>query len=189
MKQEDVQALADQLFSMDVIQTSKASQHRVYYNEFGQIVALCPKELDEYKEHSYLRVSKERYIELSDSNMKQWMIDTSQSPPQLINISTDAMASTNRVHVIDDYKPKRLFEFEYNVDTRKLTLESKGSLPDKKTVWVTPKGQYSKMLNRINFQSTGKLEFDVPEYFDTKEISLISRYNLDMLVSYRTIND
>ena len=60
MKQEDVQALADQLFSMDVIQTSKASQHRVYYNEFGQIVALCPKELDEYKEHSYLRVSKER---------------------------------------------------------------------------------------------------------------------------------
>ena len=117
------------------------------------------------------------------------MIDTGQSPPQIINISADAMASTNRVHVITEYNPKRLFKFEYNSDTRKLKLESKGNLPDKKTLWVTPKGQYSIMLKRVTLQSTGEYEYDIDSHIGNKDISLISRYNLDMLVSYRTTHD
>ena len=189
MKQEDVQSLVDQLFSMDVTPTTNASQHRVYYNDFGQILLLSPRESEDMKDEMFIRVSKERYIALSEGSLKAWMVDTSQSPPQLINISKDAMSSSNRVHLIREYNPKRLFNFEFNMDTRKLTLESKGSLPDKKTIWVTPKGQYSKMLKRIDFQATGKHEFDIPEYINTKQISLISRNNLEMLVSYRTVND
>ena len=188
MKQEDVQALVDQLFNVDVKQTT-ASQHRIYYNDFGQIVALAPKETEEYKDEHYIRVSRDRYIELSETNLKNWMIDTGQLPPQLINISADAMASVNRVHVITEYNPKRLFKFEYNPDTRKLKQISKGNLPDKKTLWVTPKGQYSVMLKRIPLKSTGEYEYDIDSHLNHKEISLISRYNLDMLVSYRTTND
>lgn len=189
MKQEDIQSLADLLFNAPAKPVTSASQHRVYYDDFGQILLLSPRESEEFKDSSFVRVSKERYIELSDSSLKNWMVDTSQSPPQLINISKDAMSSSNRVHLIREYNPKRLFNFEYNVNTRKLTLESKGSLPDKKTVWVTPEGQYSKMLKQIDFQAQGQQEFDIPEYLNTKQISLISRYNLEMLVSYRTIND
>ena len=189
MKQEDVQALVDQLFNVDVKQTTQASQHRIYYNDFGQIIALAPNEMEEHKDELYIRVSRDRYIELSEISLKNWMIDASQSPPQIINISADAMASTNRIHVITEYSPKRLFKFEYNPDTRKLKLESKGSLPDKKTLWVTPKGQYSVMLKRIPLKSTGEYEYDIDSHLNHKEISLISRYNLDMLVSYRTIND
>ena len=189
MKQEDVQALVDQLFNVDVKQTTKASQHRIYYNDFGQIVVLSPSELEEYKDTAYIRISKDRYVELSESNLKNWMIDTGQSPPQVINISADAMALTNSIHVITEYNPKRLFKFEYNPDTRKLKLESKGNLPDKKTLWVTPKGQYSVMLKRIPLKSTGEYEYDIDSHLNHKEISLISRYNLDMLVSYRTTND
>ena len=189
MKQEDVQALVDQLFNVDAKQTTKASQHRIYYNDFGQIIALSPNEEKEYKDNHYIRVSRDRFIELSESSLKNWMIDTGQSPPQIINISADAMALTNRVHVITEYNPKRLFKFEYNSDTRKLKLESKGNLPDKKTLWITPKGQYSIMLKRVTLQSTGEYEYDIDSYLGNKDISLISRYNLDMLVSYRTTHD
>ena len=189
MKQEDVQALVDQLFNVDVKQTTKASQHRVYYNDFGQIIALSPNEDEEYKDYHYIRISRDRYVELSDSSLKNWMIDTGQSPPQIINISADAMASTNRVHVITEYSPKRLFKFEYNPDTRKLKLESKGSLPDKKTLWVTPKGQYSIMLQRITIGTTGEYEYNIDPFLNNTDISLISRYNLNMLVSYRTTHD
>lgn len=117
------------------------------------------------------------------------MVDTGQSPPQLINISAEAMAATKRIHVVTEYNPKRLFRFEYNPTTRKLKLESRGNLPDQKTLWVTPKGQHSIMLKRIPLQSTGEYEYDIDNYLNHQEISLISRYNLDMLVSYRTIND
>lgn len=189
MKQEDVQALVDQLFNVDVKQTTKASQHRIYYNDFGQIIALSPNENEEYKDNHYIRISRDRFVELSDTSIKNWMVDTGQSPPQIINISADAMASTNRVHLINEYNPKRLFKFEYNPDTRKLTLESNGNLPDRKTLWVTPKGQYSVMLTRIHIQASGKYEYDIDSYLGNKDISLISRYNLDMLVSYRTTHD
>ena len=57
MKQEDVQALVDQLFNVDVKQTTKASQHRIYYNDFGQIVVLSPSELEEYKDTCLLYTS------------------------------------------------------------------------------------------------------------------------------------
>jgi hypothetical protein len=189
VKQEDVQALVDQLFNVDVKQTTTASQHRIYYNEFGQIVSLCPNENEEYKEYNFIRVSRDRYVELSETNLKNWMIDTGQSPPQIINITADAMASTNRVHVVTEYNPKRLFNFEYNPNNRKLKLKSKGNLPDVKTLWVTPKGQYSIMLKRITLQSTGEYEYDIDSYLGSKDISLISKYNLDMLVSYRTTHD
>jgi hypothetical protein len=189
MKQEDVQALSDNLFNVNVKRVAKASQHRVYYNIFGQILALSPKEIADYKEESFIRVSRDRYVELADTNLKSWMVDTSQEPPQLINISTDAMSSTNRVHITNEYNPKRLFKFDYNLKTRKLKLVSNGNLPDKKTIWVTPKGQYSIMLERIYLHSLGEFEYDIKPYLDTKEISLVSRYNLDMLVSYRTSND
>ena len=46
MKQEDVQALVDQLFTTNKPKTAKASEFRVYYNDFGEIVSLAPKELD-----------------------------------------------------------------------------------------------------------------------------------------------
>ena len=50
MKQEDVQSLVDQLFSMDVTPTTNASQHRVYYNDFGQILLLSPRESEDMKD-------------------------------------------------------------------------------------------------------------------------------------------
>ena len=46
-----------------------------------------------------------------------------------------------------------------------------------------------KKASILDFQATGKHEFDIPEYINTKQISLISRNNLEMLVSYRTVND
>ena len=189
MKQEDVQALVDQLFNVDVKQTTQASQHRIYYNDFGQIIALAPNEMEEHKDELYIRVSRDRYIELSEISLKNWMIDASQSPPQIINISADAMASTNRIHVITEYSPKRLFKFEYNPGTRKLKLESKGNLPDQKTVWITPKGQYSVMLKRVPLKATGEYEYDIDSYLGESNISIVSKYNLDMLVSYRTTHD
>ena len=45
MKQEDVQALVDQLFTTNKPKTAKASEFRVYYNDFGEIVSLAPKRL------------------------------------------------------------------------------------------------------------------------------------------------
>jgi hypothetical protein len=185
MKQEDVQALVDQLFSMDKPVTAKVSEFRVYYNDFGEIVSLAPKEIEEYKEHSFIRVSKERYLELQDSNLKNFFVDTGQSPPQIINISKDAMATTNAVHLIEQYNPKRLFRFEFDSVNRKLHLQANGNLPDSKTIWVVPKGQYSIMLKQIEIKSTTEETFDIDDYLDTKDINLITRQNLDMLVSYR----
>ena len=187
MKQEDVQALVDQLFSMDKPKTATVSEFRVYYNDFGEIVSLAPKEMEDYKEHSFIRVSKERYIELQESTIKNFIVDTGQTPPQIINISKDAMATTNAVHLIEQYNEKRLFKFEFDSSTRQLSLKANGNLPDAKTIWVVPQGQYSIVLKEVEIKSSVEETYDIPDYLDTKNINLITRQNLDMLVSYRKI--
>ena len=187
MKQEDVQALVDQLFTTNKPKTAKASEFRVYYNDFGEIVSLAPKELEEHKDKSFVRISKERYLELQDSSLKNFFVDTGQSPPQIINISKDAMATTNAVHLIEQYNPKRLFRFEFNSTTRQLSLKATGNLPDAKTIWVVPKGQYSIMLQEIEIKSSVEQTYDIEPYLETKDIDLITRQNLDMLVSYRKV--
>ena len=187
MKQEDVQALVDQLFSMEKPKTAPVSEFRVYYNDFGEIVSLAPKELEEYKEHSFIRVSRERYLELQESTIKNFFADTGQSPPQIINISKEAMATTNAVHLIEQYNDKRLFKFEFDSSTRKLSLQANGNLPDAKTIWVVPQGQYSVVLKELEIKSSLNETYDIPSYLNTKNINLITRHNLDMLVSYRKI--
>ena len=187
MKQEDVQALVDQLFSMEKPKTAPVSEFRVYYNDFGEIVSLAPKELEEYKEHSFIRVSRERYLELQESAIKNFFVDTGQSPPQIINISKEAMATTNAVHLIEQYNDKRLFKFEFDSSTRKLSLQANGNLPDAKTIWVVPQGQYSAVLKELEIKSSLNETYDIPSYLNTKNINLITRHNLDMLVSYRKI--
>ena len=187
MKQEDVQALVDQLFSMEKPKTAPVSEFRVYYNDFGEIVSLAPKELEEYKEHSFIRVNRERYLELQESTIKNFFVDTGQSPPQIINISKEAMATTNAVHLIEQYNDKRLFKFEFDSSTRKLSLQANGNLPDAKTIWVVPQGQYSVVLKELEIKSSLNETYDIPSYLNTKNINLITRHNLDMLVSYRKI--
>ena len=187
MKQEDVQALVDQLFSMEKPKTATVSEFRVYYNDFGEIVSLAPREMEEYKDHLFIRVSKERYLELQESTIKNFFVDTGQSPPQIINISKEAMATTNAVHLIQQYNAKRLFKFEFDSSTRKLNLQANGNLPDAKTIWVVPQGQYSIVLKEIEIKSTVNETYDIPSYLNTTNINLITRHNLDMLVSYRKI--
>jgi hypothetical protein len=95
------------------------------------------------------------------------------------------MATTNAVHLIEQYNPKRLFRFEFNSATRQLSLKATGNLPDAKTIWVVPKGQYSIMLQEIEIKSSVEQTYDIEPYLETKDIDLITRQNLDMLVSYR----
>ena len=82
---------------------------------------------------------------------------------------------------------KRLFKFEFDSSTRKLNLQANGNLPDAKTIWVVPQGQYSIVLKEIEIKSTVDETYDIPLYLNTKNINLITRHNLDMLVSYRKI--
>ena len=103
MKQEDVQALVDPTVPMEKPKTTP-SEFRVYYNDFGEIVSLAIKELEEYKEHSFIRVSRERYLELQESQSKTFP-DTGL--PQIINILKEAMATTN-APFIEQYNDKRL---------------------------------------------------------------------------------
>ena len=58
-------------------------------------------------------------------------------------------------------------------------------MPDAKTIWVVPKGQYSIMLQEIEIKSSVEQTYDIEPYLETKDIDLITRQNLDMLVSYR----
>ena len=43
------------------------------------------------------------------------------------------------------------------------------------------------MLKEVEIKSSVEETYDIPDYLDTKNINLITRQNLDMLVSYRKI--
>ena len=58
MKQEDVQALVDLPFQWTNPKTATVSEFRVYYNDFGEIVSLALKEMEDYKEHSFQELAK-----------------------------------------------------------------------------------------------------------------------------------
>ena len=81
MKQEDVQALVGSNFFQWKNPRLLPSEFRVYYNDFGEIVSLAPKELEEYKDHSFIRVSKERYLELQESTIKNFFQIQACLPP------------------------------------------------------------------------------------------------------------
>ena len=71
--------------------------------------------------------------------------------------------------------------------TRKLFVNVKSQLPSVKKVWIIPRGNYMVPLLKLEIQSQGMFEHDIPTWQDSTECSCISDQDIEIFTAYREV--
>ncbi len=163
----------------------------LYYNNFGKILSLSANKIDDYKDEQYTFIDREKFLELQDVNLNNYIVDTAKQPVTIVDISGDLTRKSLKLCKVDPllWNKDRMVTLQFVKDTRTLKIKIKNQLPAQRRLWVVPKGMYMIQLADIKLFSATEQDYHIPPYKNISGCEIITQSDLNIFTAYRELEN
>tara|TARA_B100000989_G_scaffold213936_1_gene162587 strand:+ start:40 stop:633 length:594 start_codon:yes stop_codon:yes gene_type:complete len=179
----------------DIFGTAKQNQEDekfyLYYNNFGKILSMSANPIEDYKEEAHTFIDREKFLELQDVNLNNYIIDTSKDPVDIVDISGDLTRKSLKLSKVNPelWNIDRMVTLQFIKDTRTLKIKIKNQLPAQRRLWVVPKGMYMIQLADIKLFSATEQDYHIPPYKNINSCEIVTQSDLNIFTAYRELEN
>lgn len=163
----------------------------LYYNNFGKILSLSANTVEEFKDEEHTFIDREKFLELQDVNLNNYIVDTSKDPVSIVDISGDLTRKSLKLSKVDPelWNEDRMVTLQFIKDTRTLKIKIKNQLPAQRRLWVVPKGMYMIQLADIKLFSATEQDYHIPPYKNIAGCEIVTQSDLNIFTAYRELEN
>lgn len=163
----------------------------LYYNNFGKILSLSANTVEEFKDEAHTFIDREKFLELQDVNLNNYIVDTSKDPVSIVDISGDLTRKSLKLSKVDPelWNEDRMVTLQFIKDTRTLKIKIKNQLPAQRRLWVVPKGMYMIQLADIKLFSATEQDYHIPPYKNIAGCEIVTQSDLNIFTAYRELEN
>lgn len=190
MDQNELNKMMQDIFGT-AKQKKEDEKFYLYYNNFGKILSLSANKIDDYKDEQYTFIDREKFLELQDVNLNNYIVDTAKQPVTIVDISGDLTRKSLKLCKVDPllWNKDRMVTLQFVKDTRTLKIKIKNQLPAQRRLWVVPKGMYMIQLADIKLFSATEQDYHIPPYKNISGCEIITQSDLNIFTAYRELEN
>ena len=149
------------------------------------------KGVEEFKDEAHTFIDREKFLELQDVNLNNYIVDTSKDPVSIVDISGDLTRKSLKLSKVDPelWNEDRMVTLQFIKDTRTLKIKIKNQLPAQRRLWVVPKGMYMIQLADIKLFSATEQDYHIPPYKNISGCEIITQSDLNIFTAYRELEN
>lgn len=190
MDQNELNKMMQDIFGT-AKQKKEDEKFYLYYNNFGKILSLSANTVEEFKDEAHTFIDREKFLELQDVNLNNYIVDTSKDPVSIVDISGDLTRKSLKLSKIDPelWNEDRMVTLQFIKDTRTLKIKIKNQLPAQRRLWVVPKGMYMIQLADIKLFSATEQDYHIPPYKNIAGCEIVTQSDLNIFTAYRELEN
>ena len=190
MDQNELNKMMQDIFGT-AKQKKEDEKFYLYYNNFGKILSLSANIVEEFKDEAHTFIDREKFLELQDVNLNNYIVDTSKDPVSIVDISGDLTRKSLKLSKVDPelWNEDRMVTLQFIKDTRTLKIKIKNQLPAQRRLWVVPKGMYMIQLADIKLFSATEQDYHIPPYKNIAGCEIVTQSDLNIFTAYRELEN
>ena len=190
MDQNELNKMMQDIFGT-AKQKKEDEKFYLYYNNFGKILSLSANTVEEFKDEAHTFIDREKFLELQDVNLNNYIVDTSKDPVSIVDISGDLTRKSLKLSKVDPelWNEDRMVTLQFIKDTRTLKIKIKNQLPAQRRLWVVPKGMYMIQLADIKLFSATEQDYHIPPYKNIAGCEIVTQSDLNIFTAYRELEN
>ncbi len=190
MDQNELNKMMQDIFGT-AKQKKEDEKFYLYYNNFGKILSLSANKIEDYKDEEYTFIDREKFLELQEVNLNNYIVDTAKQPVTIVDISGDLTRKSLKLSKVDPllWNKDRMVTLQFVKDTRTLKIKIKNQLPAQRRLWVVPKGMYMIQLADIKLFSATEQDYHIPPYKNISGCEIITQSDLNIFTAYRELEN
>jgi len=166
-------------------------QFYLYYDMLGKITGMSPAPIEEQKDNFQTFISREKFIELQDVNLNNFVIDSTNDPVSIVDISAEYTKKDINIPKLDQslWTTNRLVTLQFVKDKRNLKIKVANQLPVARKIFVVPQGQYMRKLAEITLHTATDEDYHIPPYKNIDGCEILTEQDLNSFVAYREVEN
>ena len=118
-------------------------QFYLYYDMLGKILGMSSLPIEEHKEEHHTFINKEKFLELQNSNIHNFVVDSTTDPVTIVDISADYTKKDINIPKLNPrlWVENRIVKLQFVKDKRTLKIKVANQLPAPGKIYVVPQGQ------------------------------------------------
>lgn len=166
-------------------------QYYLYYDMLGKILGMSSLPIEEHKEEHQTFINKEKFLELQNSNVHNFIVDSTTDPITIVDISTDYTKKDINIPKLNPrlWVENRIVKLQFVKDERTLKIKVANQLPAPKKIYVVPQGQYMRKLAEIVLHSATDEDYHIPPYKNIDSCEILTEQDLNSFVAYREVEN
>ena len=189
MDQNELNKMMADIFGSANKQEEDEQKFYLYYNTFGKILSLSANPVDDFKDDLSTFIDREKFLELQEVNLNNYIIDTSKDPVHIVDISGDLTRKSLKLSKVDPelWNEDRMVTLQFIKETRTLKIKVKNQLPAQRRIWIVPQGMYMMQLADIKLYGAKEEDYHIPPYKNIKSCEVITQSDLNIFTAYREL--
>tara|TARA_B100000242_G_scaffold293602_1_gene272255 strand:- start:2139 stop:2729 length:591 start_codon:yes stop_codon:yes gene_type:complete len=174
------------------VQPNKQEQQfYLYYDMLGKILGMSSAPIEEHKDDHQMFIDREKFLELQDSNIHNFVVDSTTDPVSIVDISADYTKKDINVPKLDPslWIKTRIVTLQFVKDKRTLKIKVNNQLPAPRRIFVVPQGQYMRKLAEIILHSATNEDYHIPPYKNIDSCEVLTEQDLNSFVAYREVEN
>jgi hypothetical protein len=163
------------------------TQFYLWFDLFGKILTMSNQTQEEMKDESFINISKEQFLELQDVNLNNFIVD--KETETIVDISASYGNNNSKLNKIDPtlWNKDRLVTLQFDKETRTLKVKVNTMLPNKRKLWVVPKGNYMIVLAELELHSAVEEDIHIKEYKNIDSIEIVTESDLNIFTAFKEL--
>tara|TARA_B100001057_G_scaffold306619_1_gene306736 strand:- start:3911 stop:4501 length:591 start_codon:yes stop_codon:yes gene_type:complete len=166
-------------------------QFYLYYDMLGKITGMSAAPIEEQKDNFQTFINKEKFIELQDVNLNNFVVDSTSDPVSIVDISAEWTKKDINIPKLDQslWTTNRLVTLQFVKDKRNLKIKVNNQLPVARKIFVVPQGQYMRKLAEITLHTATDEDYHIPPYKNIDGCEILTEQDLNSFVAYREVEN
>ena len=183
------QLMAEKFGSVQI--DKQEQQFYLYYDILGKITGMSSLPMEEEKDNFQMFISREKFIELQDVNLLNFVVDSTTDPISIVDISGEWTKKDINIPKLDQslWNKNRLVTLQFVKDKRTLKIRVANQLPAPRKIFVVPQGQYMRKLAEIILHSATDKDYHIPPYKNVHGCEILTEQDLNSFVAYREVEN
>lgn len=163
----------------------------LYYDMLGKVLGMSSLPIEEHKKEHHTFIDKEKFLELQNSNIHNFVVDSTTNPVTIVDISADNSKKNVNIPKLDSklWIKNRLVTLQFVKDERTLKIKVANQLPAPKRIFVVPQGQYMRKLAEIVLHNATDEGYHIPPYKNIDSCEILTEQDLNSFVAYREVEN
>jgi len=163
----------------------------LYYDMLGKVLGMSSLPIEEHKKEHHTFINKEKFLELQNSNIHNFVVDSTTNPVTIVDISADNSKKNINIPKLDSrlWVKNRLVTLQFVKDERTLKIKVANQLPAPKRIFVVPQGQYMRKLAEIVLHNATDEGYHIPPYKNIDSCEILTEQDLNSFVAYREVEN
>jgi len=134
---------------------------------------------------NYILVDRLVFDELTENPTNNYIVDPDNST--IIDISGSQVQKNSRLSEVKEWSDNSIAQLTFIKNTRQIFIKIRSQLPQTKTVWIVPRGNYMIPLLTLDLQEIQEEYYNVPKFSDSNSCQILSQVDIDSFTSYREV--